>query len=100
MLLVTNALHELQGIGPLIALCRWRDNAAVPDGMEISRKAHENYRDIVAATVMIIRDVKWLVNVANKMNDVLESFEPLAFRELSISQLPFELFDLSDNASV
>src|SRR6516165_6968804 len=99
MLLFSDMLHKLQSVRAFVTFYRRCDDAAVPDSVEVSRKAPENYRHVVAATIMIVGNVKRLVSVANKMIDILESFEPLAFRDLLIAQYMFELFDLRDNAS-
>jgi hypothetical protein len=48
-------------------------------------KPHEHNREVIAAAVVIVGNVKRLVGVANKMDDVLESLEPLPFRSVIVS---------------
>src|SRR6516162_10470611 len=92
-------LHKLQSVGAFVTFYRRCDDAAVPDSVEVSWKAPENYRDVVAAAVVIVGNVKRLVSVANKMDDILKSLQTLALRCLLIAQQMFALFDLCDNAS-
>jgi hypothetical protein len=41
-------------------------------GVLIHLMTHESHRDVIAAAVIIVRSVKWLVEIANKMDDVLK----------------------------
>jgi len=47
-------LHKLQSIGAFVTFYRRCDDAAVPDGMKISRKAHENYRVVIPTMIVIV----------------------------------------------
>src|SRR6516162_7860971 len=65
--------HELEGVASLVTLHRWCKNAAVPNGVQVCRVAHENNLHIVAAAVVMVGSVKRLVHVGHKMDEVLQS---------------------------
>ena len=47
-------LLSLGSIRAFVTFSRRCDDAAVPDGMKISRKAHENYRVVIPTMIVIV----------------------------------------------
>lgn len=69
-----NASCELHSVAALIALHRWFNDAVVPDKVQIRLPFHEYHRHFIAATVVIVGSMEWLVDITNEMHEVLESF--------------------------
>ena len=61
-------LLSLGSIRAFVTFYRRCDDTAVPDSVEVSWKTPKNYRDVVAAAVVIVGGVERLVNVADEMN--------------------------------
>jgi hypothetical protein len=95
-----NISREPHGVTALIALHRLLNDAGIPHGVQVSLTAHECHRHVIAATVVIVGDVQWLVDIPDEMNQIFKGFESQAFWGLPVCQDALELFNLCNNASV
>ena len=92
--------REPQSVGALIALHRRRNDAAVPNSVQVCPLAQKRHRHIIAATVVVVGGMKRLVNITDEMNHVFERFELFAVRGLWVGQHALELFDLRNYALI